>query len=162
MFADGYAISFEAFVGFVITVLGLWFVVQQLREAKLASQMEGLLMISDRSTSFLTKQWPTLRKLVEKDDWAEISDEEAYSLVFDHKGRYEAFRTMGGINELLGTLVKRKALDKAIVHDYFGNASSVQWNYFENVIRHRRKMVGFEEVAVNWEWLAQQFEKYSE
>jgi hypothetical protein len=46
MFADGYFfISFEAVMGFAITLVSVWFVVKQLNETRLASQMEGLLTL---------------------------------------------------------------------------------------------------------------------
>jgi hypothetical protein len=48
MFADGYfTLRFGEVLGLIVTIVSVYFVVKQLREAKLASQMEGMLGLSE-------------------------------------------------------------------------------------------------------------------
>ena len=68
MFTDGYfSISFPEVLGLIVTVLGIWFVVQQLREAKLANQMEGLISLIEIEEES-SQQTREIRDLVEQDD----------------------------------------------------------------------------------------------
>ena len=52
MFTDGYfSLRFAEVIGFVITIAGIWLVVRQLNEARLASQMEGMLDLTDKGVA---------------------------------------------------------------------------------------------------------------
>ena len=79
MFADGFlSITLEGMLGLLVTALGIWFVVQQLREGKLAAQMDGVLSLTDRYMD-MTDDIILVDELALDKDWAQLSGRKAYS-----------------------------------------------------------------------------------
>ena len=78
MFADGYfSISFEAVLGFAITLVSVWFVVRQLNETRLASQMEGMISLAIFEAG-KRREGKEVLELTESEDWKKLSGEEAF------------------------------------------------------------------------------------
>lgn len=49
MFSEEFGtITLADVLGLIVTIVGIWLVVRQLTESKLASQMEGMLTLGDR------------------------------------------------------------------------------------------------------------------
>ena len=144
-------------LGLLVTIAGVWFVVQQLREAKLASQMEGMIHLAELSGSNETRE--ELRELVYIEEWEILSPKEAYSRIFDSENSKKGFLKMASVYELVGVFVKRKALDEGIVYDQYGHGVPFWWRRLEKVIVFMRRVEKNEALFVNWEWLAQRFEK---
>lgn len=157
MFNEGYlAISFEALLGLIVTVVSVWLVVKQLRETKLASQMEGLLALADQLAD-VAELRETLVPAITSNDWDQLSDEEAHTRVYGSEAHKIAYKKTKNFYELIGVLVRRKALDRGLASDYFGNSIAIWWERLEKVTRQESKDLGYN-VGSHWEWVAREFE----
>lgn len=156
----GFAISLAEALGLIVTIVGIWLVVRQLREAKLASQMGGMMdlrqMISDN-----TEFEQLLSDLIAQDDWQSLSDEEAHSRLFASDDLREAWNELTSFFELYSLLVRKKALDEGMAYAYNGKFISLWWTELEKIARHQRIELEWENLLENWEWLATKFEKKS-
>ena len=72
MFAEDFIANhlFEI-LGLVVTISGIWLVVQQLRETKLATQMEGVLSLSDRFIE-ITPEVSLIDRVTSAADWSTL------------------------------------------------------------------------------------------
>lgn len=159
MFADGYfAVSFESIIGFVITVAGIWLVVKQLNETRLATQTEGLIGLIEIEEGMISKI-EALEVYLETKEWKNISDKDAYKAIFENKKYLEGYVKMGRLYELIGVLVKNNALDIHIVEGQFGRVIPSHFRLLEKYIRERRLVIDNMRLAENWEWLAIEIER---
>ena len=76
----GISFSMEGLLGLVVTAVGVWLVVRQLNDAKLASQMEGLLTLSQQYTD-LAPDRAKLLALTSRSSWGKMSTQEAHSAI---------------------------------------------------------------------------------
>lgn len=159
MFGDGYfSFSFPEFVGTIVTIVGIWLIVKQLRETKLASQMEGLLELLDQWTASQDTRRPVLN-LIDLEEWDRMNDKDAYARIYESGELLKGYTFIVNWYELTSVLVRNKALDKTIVFEYFGGYIVRRWNKFEKVVRHHRLLQNDFSIN-NWEWLAKEFEDY--
>ena len=156
----GFAISLAEVIGLIVTIVGIWLVVRQLREAKLASQMGGMMdlrqMISDN-----TEFEQLLSELIAEDDWESLNAEEAHSRIFDSDEHTEAWNELTSFFELYSLLVRKKALDEGMAYAYNGKFVSLWWIRLEKIARQQRIELKWDDLLENWEWLAIKFEKKS-
>lgn len=159
MFNNSYfTLSFEGLLGLVVTIISVWVVVRQLREAKLASQMEGLLMLVEQLGS-LADQRETLLEIVGTKDWDSLDDEEAHGRVYASETHKLAYKKTKNFYELVAVLVKRRSLDKGMAADYFGNSIGIWWQRLEKITQHESEVLGYD-VGALWKWLAREIEDY--
>ena len=157
MFADGFlSITLEGMLGLLVTAVGIWFVVQQLREAKLAAQMEGVLSLTDRFIE-MTDDINLVDALALDKDWAQLSGGEAYSRFNSNKGLETAITKVVKFYELVSVLVQTGALDKALAYKLYGELVTRRWNLVRTVISEVREEMAMKGVAEEWEWLAMEF-----
>jgi hypothetical protein len=156
----GFAISLAEVIGLIVTIVGIWLVVRQLREAKLDSQMGGMMdlrqMISDN-----TEFEQLLSELIAEDDWESLNAEEAHSHIFDSDEHTEAWNELTSFFELYSLLVRKKALDEGMAYAYNGKFVSLWWKRLEKIARQQRIELKWDDLLENWEWLAARFEKKS-
>jgi len=154
----GFAISLADVLGLIVTIVGIWLVVRQLREAKLASQMGGMMelrqMISDNS-----EFERLLFDLISEDDWEAISAKEAHARLFNSDELTEAWNELTSFFELYSLLVRKKALDEGMAYAYNGKFVSLWWKRLEKIARQQRIELKWGDLLENWEWLALKFEK---
>ena len=158
MFADGFlADNLFEIMSLLLTAAGIWFIVQQLREAKLASQMEGMISLTD-SYKKLSEEFAYLEPLFADEKWISLSLDEKYSRVLKET---EIFGNMSNVldhYELVGLLVKSKALDKHIAYRFYGS-SDVDWKNYEKIVQTHRDAIQRPQIGIYWEWLEREFEK---
>lgn len=159
MFADGYfSFSFPEIVGTIVTITGIWLVVKQLNETRLASQMEGMLALVAKLDD-IAEQRDTLLDLGSLDEWISLSDEEAYAKVYAQESYRVAYVRTKIFYELLGVLVYKKTLDKGLAYEFFGNTVMLWWKRLSKVMRQQDVRQDTKEMGRNWERLAIEFEK---
>ena len=160
MFADDFlSISLAELLGLLVTIGGVWFVVQQLKESKLSSQMEGLMELIEQWTASTQVRKP-LSDLTNSSEWKELSGEEAYNRISESEQLKAGLDFTVNWYELIGVLVRKKSLNKEIVYELIGPFVAYRWKKMEKVIRHDRTVREWHQVH-NWEWLATEFEKMS-
>ena len=158
MFGEGYLSNnlFEI-VGLLVTILGIWFVVRQLREGKLSSQMEAMMglreMISDYSGSE-----QIILDLFASDDWNSISDKEAHKRIVSSESTLEAWNEITSFMELYSLLVRKSALDESLAFAFNGKFVSLWWSRLERIVYQERTSMNWSGLLENWEWLARRFE----
>lgn len=153
-------ISLAEVLGLLVTIVGIWLVVMQLRETKLASQMEGLLTLGQMDSGNSTN-WNRALELINGQDWKAMKASEAHELFHETDSISKAFDEITVFFELMSVLVRRKALDKRMAYDMYGNAVPRWWKRLEKVIEHHRVETNDDSIGKNWEWLADEFEKRS-
>ena len=160
MFGDGYfSISFEGLTGIIVTILGIWLVVRQLRETKQANQLLGLMALGEmdvtngRNRSLLLEQ-------AANEDWYSISDKEAHDRIFGNVKLAEAGDSVFSNMELVGMMVRKNLLHEKLAYGLFGKTVWIWWDRFGMVLRHRRTEIGWDQFMGNWEWLAKRFKDY--
>jgi hypothetical protein len=157
MFADRFlSITLEGMLGLLVTAVGIWIVVQQLREAKLAAQMEGVLSLTDRFIE-MTDDINLVDGLALDKDWAQLSGGEAYSRFNSNKGLKTAITKVLKFYELLSVLVQTGALDKTLAYKLYGELVTRRWYLVKTVISEVREEMAMKGVAEEWEWLAMEF-----
>jgi len=157
---EGYfSISFEAIVGLLVTIVGIWLVVRQLHEAKLASQMGGLLTLEQMALALAELDLDLLNR-VASDEWQKIPAEQAHREVFENPNAYKAWNGLVAWNDLLGVLVRRGALDEEMVFLRHGTMTELWYQRFEKIIRIERKRLKWDGLAANWEWLVERNQKH--
>ena len=152
----GVSFSVEGLLGLVVTVVGVGLVVRQLNDAKLASQMEGLLTINQQYSN-LALDRKNLNELTSADNWGKLSPQEALSTLNDSK-LYGSFVEISTLFEIVGSLVSSRALDFRMADKFFGFLLPSYFRDFENVIAELRSE-NDPRLFENWEWLAIRFEK---
>ena len=155
---DYFTLSFEGLMGLVVTIVSVWLVVRQLREAKLASQMEGLLLLVEQ-LAIVAEEREALVALVQAKNWTELSDEEAHKRVYRSKKHALAYKKTKNYYEVVAVLVKRKALDKGMAADYFGKSIGIWWQRLEKITRYESQLLGYD-VGEQWLWLATELDSY--
>ena len=126
MFAEDFLSNnlFEI-LSLVLTAAGIWFIVQQLREAKLASQMEGVLSLQDRFID-ISDALSLVDDLAGDDGWAHLRGREAYSRYIADTALRAAVNKVAKFYELLSVLVQTGALDKALAYKLYGEFVSMR------------------------------------
>jgi hypothetical protein len=159
MFGEGYySFTFPELVGTIVTIVGIWLIVKQLREAKLASQMEGLLTLGEMDAGN-GDSWNTALDLINRQDWIELEPQQAHDLFHETDAQAKALDKITIFFELISVLVRRKALDSKMAYDMYGNAVTRWWERMSKVIRHHRIYLNDKSYGRNWERLALEFEK---
>ncbi len=160
MITDAYfSFSFADLVGTVVTILGIWLVVQQLRETKLASQMEGILMLQDHWERIINDRSLMLKMTTQSDKWDSLSAKEAYRAVFENKEVNDSFIRVANFFDGIGMLVMAKALDKKLAYQVYSLILSPLFDEFEKVIIFDRKVQNNSRIFESWEWMRDEFRK---
>ena len=161
MFSENFnSITLADVLGLLVTIVGIWLVVRQLTESKLASQMEGMLTLGDRFDGLL-EHIILLFELSESDEWKAADSDKAYKMIYRTKKNREAFFKMGSFYELLAVLVRRKVLDEQLAYDTYGALVAKRWRWVEKAVGAHRDAQGTDEYWEHWEWLALRFENYA-
>jgi hypothetical protein len=159
MFADGFlSITLEGMLGLLVTGVGIWLVVQQLREAKLAAQMEGVLSLTDRFIG-ISDDISLIDDLELDEDWAQLSGSAAYSRFNTNDGLRAAISKTIKFYELVSVLVQTGALDKKLAYKLYGNLVARRWNLVRKVVYAMREKFANSTISAEWEWLAMEFEE---
>ena len=161
MFADGFlSITLEGMLGLLVTVVGIWFVVQQLREARLASQMEGYLMLMGRFGE-LSAAIEFIDDLGVSQEWNNFSNTEAYNYLIENELYREFYKKIGIFSEGVSALLRRGVLDEKLAFETFGRMGVKRFHTFKKAIDENRMLLGEPTLNDNWEWLAIEFEDMS-
>ena len=159
MFAEGYfSLSFAEVIGFLVTIVSVYYLGRQLREAKLASQFEGMISLSQISAD-VYQQSQSLVDLIRSEEWKALTDDDAHALIQSNKDYQEGWHALSSFNELVGNMVKSGALDMRIAYEDQGYFLPASWRGLEKYARARRKELSVDALFDNWEWLAKEFEK---
>jgi hypothetical protein len=145
-------------LGLLVTIAGIWFVVQQLREAKLASQMEGLLQLQSQYREIGNKA-DELRALIYSPNWRSLSPKEAYLAIETNPKAHQSYDDISNFYENLGSLVKIKALDMDLVFMTLGPPSAGLFRFLKKAVQAQRIRDEYPDLLAHWEWLALEFEK---
>ena len=117
MFPEGFfSIGFAELIGFAITSVSVWLIVRQLTDARLASQMEGMLALGDHDIE-LSLPRKLIESIITSDTWKGFDGKQAYEHIYGNENTLEAYYDVLSFFERLGILVRRKALDKGIAFD---------------------------------------------
>jgi len=146
-------------LGFAVTILGIWLVVRQLKEAKLASQMEGVLMLQDHWEHIISDRTLLWEMTLQDDEWDACSPKIAYKKVFKDKAATESFMRVANFFDNLGMLVHGKALDKYFAYRGYGTILTVFYDKLEKVIALDRKVQNNPKIFRNWEWMRKEFKR---
>jgi hypothetical protein len=159
MFAGGYfSLSFAEVVGLLVTIVSVYFVVKQLREAKLASQMEGVIAIQLMERKHI-KSAKQLNELLETDEWQDLDGEEAHSMIKNTDAYWDGYLEYAATYGLLSGLVRAKAIDIHLAYEQWGFYVPSRWRTLEKFTYILREKLGNSTINDNWEWLASEFEK---
>lgn len=158
MFGEGFMyLTLEGLIGFAITAVGIWLIVKQLREAKLASQMEGALSLQDRYIE-ITEDINILAQITGDERWQNLKGEEARKKLFDDEKVRDSMHKVGKFYELLSVLVQTGAQDKTIAKKLYGGMVILRWKLVEEAMYAEREKWGVPGWGAEWEWLAKEFE----
>jgi hypothetical protein len=159
MYVDGYIAEhiFEI-LGLLVTSLGIWFVVQQLRQAKISAQAETLLRLSEWSAE-LEDETFFLTELVETEKWKKLSQSESYDFMMGEKSYFKTFFKISSLYEMVGVLVRTKALDESLAYEMFDYFLPLMYRNYEKFTLAYREFNNVQTVNVHWEWVAKEFEK---
>ena len=159
MFAENFLeVGLVDIIGFSITLLGIWLVVRQLNEARLASQMEGLITLSEMEAR-VERLAVEVRNYTGSEGWRQLNEIEAFSNIWDREDYKEGFVNNSRLYELISVLVRTKALDEEIAYKQFGYFLPQMWRQFEKPSRGAREKLGNKNINEHWEWLAHKFEQ---
>ena len=153
----GIEISLAEVLGLLVTIGGVWLVVKQLNETRLASQMEGLIALMEIDAN-MEGEVSELRKFTLKEDWDEVNDNEAYSLVMENDRYRRGYLKYIKLYELVGLLVRTKALDERYAFEAFGQFLPMMWRRLEKIVRGERIEEGHELIGEHWEWLTKRID----
>jgi len=159
MFAEGFlSISLEGLIGLIVTVVGIWLVVQQLRETKLASQMDGLITPSEMHKNIREEVKP-LQDFADSEEFKKLDGKEAFTMIESNEKYWIGLVRMSYMFTLIGNLVYTKSLDIRLADRSFGYVIPLNWRRLEKVIKWHRIEIENENVNVWWEWLTNEFGK---
>ena len=147
-------------LGLLVTIVGIWLVVRQLKEAKLASHMEGLLALGDRFDGMI-EHFNLLLELSQDERWKEADSATAYKILIESKENRDAFFKVAAFYETIAILVRRNVMDEQLALDGWGDMVAKRWDWMEKAILAQRALLENEEYWQHWEWLAKKFENYS-
>ena len=145
-------------LGLIVTAVGIWLVVKQLGEAKLASQMEGVLALGDRFDG-ITEHLNLIMELSQSVRWKEADNAKAYNIILESKENRDAFFKVASFYETLSILVRRNVMDELLAFDGWGDMVGKRWYWMEKAILAQRVSLENEDYWEHWQWLAGKFDK---
>ena len=158
MISNAYiSLSFEGMLGLAVTVISVWLVVRQLREAKVASQMEGILALGDRFDGIVGHN-VRLFELAHSQRWKDADNETAFEIIYESKENQDAFFKVASFYETVAVLIRRKVLDEQLAFDGWGDMVGIRWRWMEKFVLAQRAKTGNEGYWQHWEWLADRFD----
>ena len=157
MSEDFLSITLSDVLGLVVTLFGIWLVVRQLREAKVASQMEGILALGDRFDGIVGHN-VHLFELAHSQRWKDADNETAFEIIYESKENQDAFFKVASFYETVAVLIRRKVLDEQLAFDGWGDMVGIRWQWMEKFVLAQRDKTGNEGYWQHWEWLADRFE----
>jgi hypothetical protein len=161
MFSDGYiSFSFPEIVGTIVTIVGIWLVVKQLNETRLASQAETLISLVEKEGKLLG-EYQYLIEYTNSDKYQKVNQVEANKLLDQDTELNTNYIRCSQLHELIGTLVKTGALDKSLAFEGFGYVLPMMFRRLEKFAKGNREAYGTPQLMENWEWLTIEFEKMS-
>jgi len=144
--------------GLAVTIVGIWIVVRQLTESRLASQMEGAIAFADRSDK-LDSEIADLLNFSNSEDWENLDFSATYSTFKESPKYFPQYLKMANLYGLVGGLVRARALDISLADEGFGYYLPKRWRRFEKYTKELRKNSDNFAINEDWEWLAKEFEK---
>ena len=157
MSEDFLSITLSDVLGLVVTLFGIWLVVRQLREAKVASQMEGILALGDRFDGIVGHN-VRLFELAHSQRWKDADNETAFEIIYESKENQDAFFKVASFYEPVAVPIRRKVLDEQLAFDGWGDMVGIRWQWMEKFVLAQRDKTGNEGYWQHWEWLADRFE----
>jgi hypothetical protein len=154
-----FELTLSDLMGFAITLIGIWLVVQQLHEAKLGSQMEGILTLQDHWERIIEDRTLLWEMTIQSNTWNLLSAKEAYRTIFGNKKMTDSFMRVANFFDGIGMLVLAKALDKELAYRGYCLVLSPLFDKFEKVILLDRKVQKNPRIFENWEWMRREFGK---
>jgi hypothetical protein len=160
MFAEGFfSITVGEVLGIVVAIFGIYYVVRQLNEARLASQMEGMIALATMGNEMQhDKDVISLREFIALDEWTKLSGQEAFEVISNEKKYKRGYDKQVSVYELVGGLVKAGALDIRVADNAFGYYLPFFWNRLEKYTKTLQNEYGAT-INEHWEWAAKEFEK---
>lgn len=157
MAMDSISISDQiSILGLIVAAAGVWFVVKQLNESKLASYASTYLQLHAQSQD-LHEDFDLLNKFEEKTDLSNMTPEEQKKALIEAP---DSATKILGLFETIGILVKNKGLDLQMAYDYWGYYVLRYYKWWEPAKEVNRAMSeGAEEAWEHFEWLAKEFSK---
>ena len=101
----------------IVTGGGAALIVKQLREARLASQMEGLMELNQQHQE-IDEAMFVIRKIIKPQEWASISPEEQIKRLTADDPMIKTWRKIGSFHEMLGLLVRSNSFDIEIAYRF--------------------------------------------
>ena len=126
MNVGGLTMSLEGLLGLVITALGLWFVIKQLNETRLASQMEGVIALLQIETQ-ATQSAIELVEFTDSGDYKKMDAVEVHAHVRSKDDLRQQMSNVQSLYELMGNLIKTGALDDRVAFEQFGYVLARVW-----------------------------------
>jgi len=151
---EGYFfLSFADLIGMIVTLFSALLIIKQLRDSRLAVQMEGFLTIIDRFAA-ITQAIAFVDSLYLSEEWKLFDGQEAYRFIMENEDNKEFYLQVGIFYEGVSALLRRGALDKGLAIDTFGGVGVTRFKTLEKAIKFHRKHVGEPDLYNQWEWLA--------
>ena len=157
MFADGYfAFSFSELVGTMVTIVGIWLVVSQLRESRLSTQLSGFLELSNQFMG-IAASIEFVDDLSVSEEWNSFDGSQAFAYLTEDIEIRKMYKHVAAFYETLSALVKRGALDYQLIDETYGGIGARRWRTLEKAVTVHRKALSSPGLYENWEWFAKEF-----
>ena len=151
-------LSFPDLLAIFVTIASVALIIRQLKEARLASQLEGFLELANQFSN-IALPIEFVDSLSLSTEWQQLSGEEAYEFLIENEKNRVYFKKVGIFYEMTGALLKRGMLDYKIAMDTCGEIGASRWRTLEKAIYFHRKVQGEDSLYTQWEWLAENFSK---
>ena len=125
----------------VVTLLGAILIVKQLREARLASQMEALMELDEKNKEVL-EAFFVLSTFMEKETWSNLSTQEKAKRLEANEDTKRAWRTIASYCELIALSIPSKSLSSKLAYDFDGDLVVNAYRTLEPAIEYRGNIVG--------------------
>ena len=161
MITDGFLnITVGEVLGLFVAIFGIYYVVKQLNETRLASQMEGMIALSAMSKEMGSDTHvKALLKFIVLDEWEGLSGEEAFKLIKQSDVYPKGYGKLANVYGLIGGLCQSGALDIRVADREFGHYLPSEWRRLEKYTLMLRIDIGVNSINQDWEWAAKEFEK---
>ena len=157
MFGEGYfSFSFSELIGTMVTIVGIWLVVSQLRESRLSTQLSGFLELSSQFSG-IAASIEFVDDLSVSEEWNSFDGSKAFAYLTDDVEIRKMYKHVGGFYESLSALVERGALDYQLIDKTYGEIGARRWRTVEKAVVEHRKVLNSPGLYENWEWFAKEF-----
>ena len=157
MFADvNLSNNIFEILGLLVTIVGIWLVVSQLRESRLSTQLSGFLELSSQFTG-IAASIEFVDDLSVSEEWKSFDGSQAFAYLTEDVETRKMYKHVAAFYETLSALVKRGALDYQLIAETYGGIGARRWRTLEKAVTVHRKALSSPGLYENWEWFAKEF-----